>query len=285
MEMCDVLCDSCWEGSRLLCFCGKKKNVVCGDSCRGGCCVAVVCVSILILGFRQRNELSITCLDIGQGDGIVIQLPGGKTVMVDGGSSSKKKVASYQILPYLKNQGISVVDAMLISHTDLDHISGVQELLTLKEKHLTTLRIKNLLLPDWKAPEEVYYELEDQAKRCGISVLRLHQGQKLRFGDGSLEILSPETDAKGTDVNEEGIVMELRYGKFRGLFTGDIGVETEKKLLPKLDDVNFLKVGHHGSRYSTCQEFLDKIKPELAVISCSESNTYGHPSPETNSTS
>ena len=77
--------------------------------------------------------------------------------------------------------------------------------------------------------------------RCGISVLRLHQGQKLRFGDGSLEILSPETDAKGTDVNEEGIVMELRYGKFRGLFTGDIGVETEKKLLPNLDDVIFLK--------------------------------------------
>lgn len=246
-----------------------------------GICVAVVCVSIFILGFRQKNLISITCLDIGQGDGIVIQLPGGKTVMVDGGSSSKKKVASYQILPYLKNQGISVVDAMLISHTDLDHISGVQELLTLKEKHLTTLRIKNLLLPDWKAPEEVYYELEEQAKRCGISVLRLHQGQKLRFGDGSLEILSPETSAKGTDVNEEGIVMELRYGKFRGLFTGDIGAETEKKLLPKLDDVNFLKVGHHGSRYSTCQEFLDKIKPELAVISCSESNTYGHPSPET----
>lgn len=247
----------------------------------GLCCVAVVCVSIFILGFRQKNLISITCLDIGQGDGIVIQLPGGKTVMVDGGSSSKKKVASYQILPYLKNQGISVVDAILISHTDLDHISGVQELMTLKEKHLTTLRIKNLLLPDWKAPEEVYYELEEQAKRCGISVLRLHQGQKLRFGDGSLEILSPETGAKGTDVNEEGIVMELRYGKFRGLFTGDIGAETEKKLLPKLDDVNFLKVGHHGSRYSTCQEFLDKIKPELAVISCSESNTYGHPSPET----
>ena len=77
----------------------------------------------------------------------MIQLPGGKTVMVDGGSSSKKKVASYQILPYLKNQGISVVDAMLISHTDLDHISGVQELLTLKEKHLTTLRIKKSAPP------------------------------------------------------------------------------------------------------------------------------------------
>ncbi len=246
-----------------------------------GICVMVVCVSIFVLGFRQKNLFSITCLDIGQGDGIVIQIPGGKTVMVDGGSSSKKNVASYQILPYLKNQGISVVDAMLISHTDLDHISGVQELLTLKEKHLTTLRIKNLLLPDWKAPEAVYHELEEQAKRCGISVLRLHQGQKLQLGDACLEILLPESGASGDDPNEEGVVMELRYGKFRGLFTGDIGVETEKKLLPKLDDVNFLKVGHHGSRYSTCQEFLDRIKPEIAVISCSESNTYGHPAPET----
>nr|WP_294658581.1 DNA internalization-related competence protein ComEC/Rec2 [uncultured Blautia sp.] len=246
-----------------------------------GICVAVVCVSVLILGFRQRGELLITCLDIGQGDGIVIQIPGGKNVMVDGGSSSKKNVASYQILPYLKNQGISVVDAMLISHTDLDHISGVQELLTLKEKHLTTLRIRNLLLPDWKAPEAVYHELEEQAKRCGISVIRLHQGQKLRFGGVSLKILAPEPGADGTDVNEEGVVLELEYGKFRGLFTGDIGAETEKKLLPELDDVDFLKVGHHGSRYSTCQEFLDGIKPELAVISCSETNTYGHPSPET----
>lgn len=246
-----------------------------------GICVAVVCVSVLILGFRQRGELLITCLDIGQGDGIVIQLPGGKNVMVDGGSSSKKNVASYQILPYLKNQGISVVDAMLISHTDLDHISGVQELLTLKEKHLTTLRIRNLLLPDWKAPEAVYHELEEQAKRCGISVIRLHQGQKLQFGGVSLKILAPEPGADGTDVNEEGVVLELEYGKFRGLFTGDIGAETEKKLLPELDDVDFLKVGHHGSRYSTCQEFLDGIKPELAVISCSETNTYGHPSPET----
>lgn len=77
----------------------------------------------------------------------------------------RKRLLSYQILPYLKKSGdFLVVDAMLISHTDLDHISGVQELLTLKEKHLTTLRIKNLLLPDWKAPEEVYYELEEQAK-------------------------------------------------------------------------------------------------------------------------
>ena len=246
-----------------------------------GMFLSVVLISILFLGFRQRNYLSVTCLDIGQGDAIVIQIPGGKNIMVDGGSSSKKNTAAGQLLPYLKNQGISVVDAILLSHTDIDHISGVQELMDLKEKHLTTLRIKYLLLPDWKNPEPVYDELEAKAKRCGISVLKLQQGQKLQFGDATMKILSPEPGAEGTDPNEEGLVMELCYGKFRGLFTGDIGEETEKKLLPRLDDVDFLKVGHHGSRYSSCQEFLDRIQPEAAVISCSESNTYGHPSPET----
>ena len=77
--------------------------------------------------------------------------------------------------------------------------------------------------------------------------------------------------------------MELRYRAFRGLFTGDIGEETERELIKKglLSDVDFLKVAHHGSRYSTCEEFLEIVKPELAVISCSDSNTYGHPSPET----
>lgn len=246
-----------------------------------GMLLSVVLISVLFLGFRQRNYLSVTCLDIGQGDAIVIQIPGGKNIMVDGGSSSKKNTAAGQLLPYLKNQGISVVDAILLSHTDIDHISGVQELMDLKEKHLTTLRIKYFLLPDWKNPEPVYDELEAKAKRCGISVLKLHQGQKLQFGDATMKILSPEPGAEGTDPNEEGLVMELCYGKFRGLFTGDIGEETEKKLLPRLDDVDFLKVGHHGSRYSSCQEFLDRIQPEAAVISCSESNTYGHPSPET----
>lgn len=246
-----------------------------------GMLLSVVLISVLFLGFRQRNYLSVTCLDIGQGDAIVIQIPGGKNIMVDGGSSSKKNTAAGQLLPYLKNQGISVVDAILLSHTDIDHISGVQELMDLKEKHLTTLRIKYLLLPDWKNPEPVYDELEAKAKRCGISVLKLHQGQKLQFGDATIEILSPEPGAEGTNPNEEGLVMELCYGKFRGLFTGDIGEETEKKILPRLDDVDFLKVGHHGSRYSSCQEFLDRIQPEAAVISCSESNTYGHPSPET----
>lgn len=84
-------------------------------------------------------------------------------------------------------------------------------------------------------------------------------------------------------MNEDAMVMEMTSGDFKGIFTGDIGKETEEKLLQNgwLENVDFLKVAHHGSKYSTGQEFLDIVRPELAVISCSSTNTYGHPSPDT----
>ena len=97
-----------------------------------------------------------------------------------------------------------------------------------------------------------------------------------------MQIIAPAVSASGADVNEDGMVIKVKYEEFLGLLTGDIGEETEKKLLKlgMLEDVDFLKVGHHGSHYSTCQQFLDTVRPEYAVISCSSTNTYGHPSPE-----
>ena len=125
--------------------------------------------------------------------------------------------------------------------------------------------------------------LPELAKRAGVEVIFAGAGDSLSFGETEMRFLAPLENALGEDVNEDGLVMELRYGAFRGLFTGDIGEETEKELLAEgvLPDVDFLKVAHHGSRYSTCKEFLEAVEPELAVISCSDSNTYGHPSPET----
>lgn len=109
------------------------------------------------------------------------------------------------------------------------------------------------------------------------------KGDELPCGKVSFSVLWPEKNATGKDVNEEAMVMELSFGDFQMLFTGDIGADTEKKFLAAggLEDVDCLKVGHHGSRYSTTEAFLEKIKPEVAIISCSSTNTYGHPSPET----
>lgn len=235
---------------------------------------------ILTLSWKDRSGLRITCLDVGQGDGIVLEMPGGGAFLMDCGSSSQKNVGQYQLLPYLKSRGITCLEGIMISHTDTDHVSGIQELLDLMAKDLSSVKVKKLFLPKWR---EDFGVLPELAKRAGVEVIFAGAGDSLSFGETEMRFLAPLENALGEDVNEDGLVMELRYGAFRGLFTGDIGEETEKELLAEgvLPDVDFLKVAHHGSRYSTCKEFLEAVEPELAVISCSDSNTYGHPSPET----
>ena len=243
--------------------------------------VALVIFAVVFLGYHSRNGLAITCLDIGQGDCCVLKMPGGENFLIDGGSSNKKNTAVYQILPYLKNQGIAILDGIFVSHTDQDHISGIEELLELCAQKLTTVRVKNLILPDWDTTGGEYEKLKMLAEQTGIRVQTVREGNLLKTKEAQIEILAPENGADGSDTNEDGMVMKVHFGKFRGLFTGDIGAETEKKLLDLMEDVDFLKVAHHGSKYSTCQRFLDVVSPEIAVISCSAKNTYGHPSADT----
>ena len=238
-------------------------------------------VSLLVIRVWPSPCLQITCLDVGQGDGIVIQTPEGKSYLIDGGSSSKTSTGRYQMLPFLKSRGISRIDGIFISHVDEDHISGVREILELQAQGLTSVYVSSLYLPKWQDPPEKWSNLEELGRQAGVQIHTVKRGDILQSGKLKLCFLAPEDGAKGENVNEDGMVIQLEYAGFSGLFTGDIGEATEKDLLPYLKDVDFLKVGHHGSKYSTCSVFLEKIKPENGVISCSETNIYGHPSPET----
>ena len=116
-----------------------------------------------------------------------------------------------------------------------------------------SLKIKKLFLPDWKEENETYTDLENAAEKAGVQVYKVHRGQKMKMGEVVLDFLAPAAGTTGTDVNEDSMVVELKYKDFKGLFTGDIGAETEKNMLPLLDDVDFLKTAHHGSRYSGVQ--------------------------------
>lgn len=243
--------------------------------------ITLLMSSIFVVSKRDRQYMEITCLDIGQGDAIAAQLPSGEVFLVDGGSSNKKNIGQYQILPFLKNQGISYVDGIFISHTDEDHISGVREILEYMDKGLISLKIGNLILPGIREKPQAWTELKSLAEKAGIQVHTANTGDVFCIGEGRISVLSPEKGASGENVNEDAVVFLFSYKDFRGLFTGDIGEETEKELLPVLSEVDFLKTAHHGSVHSSCQAFLEKIKPEVSVISCSEDNTYGHPSPET----
>lgn len=244
-------------------------------------CMTVLAGTVFLLGCHPEKGLKITCLDVGQGDGIVADVQGKWHFLVDGGSTSKSKTGQYVILPFLKNQGISRLDGIFISHTDEDHINGISQFLELMGKGLTSVKADVLVMPEWTTKPENYRKLEELAEQAGVKTMYVKAGDRVRFGETTLNVLWPPKGATGDSINEDAMVFVLEYKNFQGLFTGDIGEETEEKLLGELKDIDFLKVAHHGSRYSTCDKFLDVVKPELGVISCSYTNKYGHPSPET----
>ncbi len=261
---------------------GKRKRENPGLKERGWglLTAAVLLAAVFVLTYHPHRYLKIICMDVGQGDGILLETPEGGHFLIDCGSSNESGVGQYRLLPCLKNQGIDYLDAILVSHTDGDHINGIQELLELIAENLTSVRVGMLVLPRWEEPPEVYRELTGLAEASGIKIYAVGMGDAIMSGGVRMEIMAPENGASGEDANEDSMVVQVEYGEFQGLFTGDIGEEGERKLIDRVDDVDFLKVAHHGSRYSSTEEFLEKVKPELGVISCSDTNNYGHPSQE-----
>lgn len=239
------------------------------------------CAGTLLMCYRFRTRMEITCLDVGQGDSTVVCTPQGECYLVDGGSSSQKKVGQYRILPFLKSQGVSQIDVVFISHTDADHINGIEELLQMIQTGQTSLRIDCLVLPRLIGKDEGQQRLAALAKRAGTAVRYMKAGEQVT-GDGvRWRALSPLENNQSDDINENSLVLLLESGSFRGLFTGDIGEEQEERLSGHLMDCDFLKVAHHGSWYSTGERFLKEVRPKLAVASASATNTYGHPHPDT----
>lgn len=240
-----------------------------------GLCTALMCV-------RIRTGLEITMLDVGQGDSFVIQSPDGTTFLLDGGSTSESEVGNYRILPFLKARGIRNVDYVMISHADQDHVSGLKELA--EESGVEgDVRIGCAVLPAVAEKDDNYLELEQVFQEAGIPLQYMGAGDRLLGEKVSLTCLWPERTLSLGGRNELSMVLLLEYGEFQMLFTGDIGEYAERRIIrtEALRDVEILKVAHHGSRYSSCDEFLQYIRPEAGLISCSASNTYGHPGEET----
>ncbi len=238
-------------------------------------------LAVLIVSLRFHGGLEFTMLDVGQGDGLYLRLPGGTTCLVDGGSSSVKNVGEYRILPYLKYEGISKLDYIILTHLDKDHISGVTELLEMSGT-LKGVSIGTVLFPAIGNPDEAYLELWMLAKEKGISVDRIGAGDRIREEGFTMECLYPVRGTIGEDKNNSSTVLQLSYGKFTMLLSGDLGWEGEQELLGQgaLKDIDVWKVSHHGSKYSGCEEFLEMIRPQLGLVSAGKNNRYGHPSGE-----
>ena len=230
---------------------------------------------------RPPEEFSITALDVGQGDCLVLET-GRASFLVDGGSSSEEQAGRYRILPYLKQQGIRRVEGIFITHPDQDHTNGILEILEAKARRETQLSVGNLLLPEWMRGTREEKELTAAAGRADIPVRYLKAGDQIRSGDCRIEVLYPKGGMEVTEgeENSASLVLGVHYRSFDALLTGDLEGDGEEALLGRLGSYEYLKVAHHGSKNSTGQAFLKMIKPEICVISAPEHSVYGHPHPE-----
>ena len=245
----------------------------------------------LVLLFLIRPApagLEVLCMDVGQGDGALIRLPDGMVFLIDGGSSSEQELWERQISQTLKYYGIRTIDAIFLSHADLDHVSGILEFLEAYElglsgKNVHGITLGHLILPP-TADADDFRKLSMLAWQKGIAVSRMEQGMVLGGEEWSIAALAPKKEHLSGDANEDSLVLLLRYGTFRMLFTGDLEKEAEQTLAETAQGAlcaDVLKVGHHGSANGSSEMFLLQVQPKAAVISCGRQNRYGHPAAET----
>lgn len=246
-----------------------------------------VLAGILVLSLRFRNSSEVTFLDVGQGDCIYVQNRQGNHYLIDGGSTSVSRVGKYRIFPFLKYKGAGEIEAVIVTHPDEDHISGILDLLAYGREE--GIKVKTLGLPKIESmlQDAAYKELENIAQRNGTEVFYLQAGDVLADGEMYFTCLNPKEDIFYREANEYSVVLEMREQDFSILFTGDAEGIGEAVLLEEYRQedskqrITVLKAAHHGSKYSTSVEMLTTINPEITVISCGKNNIYGHPHKET----
>lgn len=250
-------------------------------------------IAVIALTLRFNPAFELSFLDVGQGDCIFLrsekaplQLPGlsdSFSILVDGGSSSKRDIGKYRILPFLKHHGVMELDAVIITHPDSDHTNGIEYLLS--SASVEGIKIKELILGDIDSnqKEEEYSKLRQLALEAGIPVSYIKQGDTIDRNGLRLSCLWPVESQHFENTNESSVVLHLKQEYLSALLTGDIEKGAERHLTNTIpsEHIDILKVAHHGSEYSTNTALLDKLNPNEAVISAGQGNSYGHPHQKT----
>lgn len=240
--------------------------------------LGLLCGALLIFTINGRTDLRVTFLAVGQGDCVCMELPDGSAWLYDGGSTSISGTGAYRIEPFLKSRGITRLDGIFVSHSDADHVNGVEELLASGKT-----AVGLLILPCTEKREDGgFSKLLSLAEERHIPVLWLEAGMEWENGGVHMLCLHPAAGFLGEDANAASSVLYIAYGGFSMLLTGDVEGAGEEAMLQSIADagiekLSVLKVAHHGSKYATGERFLEALPPNLAVISAGRGNVYGHP--------
>ncbi|RBW69373.1 ComEC/Rec2 family competence protein [Bacillus taeanensis] len=234
-------------------------------------------VSMLILfyssvfhdfAYSKRNEIQLHFLDVGQADAILLETSTGKTMLIDAGDQHHEQ----QMMEYLLKLGITKIDVLLATHPHHDHIGGM-------DKIIETFYVDKFYMTSISYHTKHYENLLTALKSEQIPVKRIERGMSISLEHYlDIKVLGP-FKKEYEDLNNQSVIIKIKHGKNRFLLMGDAGIEAEEDLIKHKGELktDVLKVGHHGADTATSDAFLEKIKPDYAVISVGRKNRYDFP--------
>ncbi|KKU25056.1 hypothetical protein A2435_00725 [Candidatus Woesebacteria bacterium RIFOXYC1_FULL_46_16] len=228
-------------------------------------------VSVWLAAFSSYDRnLHLVACDVGQGDAI-LAVYGDIQILTDGGPGNSVLTCLQKYMPFWDRE----IELVVLTHPQEDHYYGLIEV-------FKRYKVDTFLTNDFTPSTQGLKALENAVGGSGVRVVKPAVGTRLRLGMIYLDIVHPEQGAFSEDLNDISIVTILSLGDFEAILTGDIGPKAITQMLAKtpLKDVDYIKIPHHGSKNGLTQEFLEAVRPEIAVISVGSRNSYGHPHEE-----
>ncbi|QQG45006.1 MAG: MBL fold metallo-hydrolase [Candidatus Sungiibacteriota bacterium] len=238
--------------------------------------LATVSVTIwyAVFYFEARQNLIVNFFDVGQGDAIFIEVPDGNQILIDGGPNDKILSRLGGVMPFWDRD----IDLLVLTHPHADHLDGLLEV-------LKRYNIGQVLESGAEHSIPEYQEWRDLLRTKNVPVFVAQRGQKVKAGGAVFVVLAPFENYGGKtlkNIHDATVILKMNYGSTTALFTGDAEKQLEYRLLWSNSDIksDILKVGHHGSKTSTSEEFLKAVSPKFAVVQVGRKNRYGHPAQE-----
>ncbi|MBM7572436.1 ComEC/Rec2 family competence protein [Aquibacillus albus] len=215
---------------------------------------------------NNENKMDVHFIDVGQGDSIFVELPNGKRLLIDGGPPSSGR----KLVNYLKNEGVESIDILISTHPDIDHLGGLIPV-------IEQFHVKKIIDSGKLYYTPTYFHYIEEVYKRDIPVTIAKTGHSSQLAEGiSVKILNSHRPLKTN--NQSSIALLLSFKEIDFLLMGDVESDQELRMIQQHNlKSEILKVAHHGSATSSSYEFLQEVKPEMAVLSYSKDNHYGHP--------